>query len=221
MRTIAGNLRGTVLQGRVAETQFQALDVIRRIDALRRVQHFTDFRPQLVEQIGNQRQAHGIGHGFTAGQLAHVGKRRVRTVEAAQLHVFPALDFIGENRPDLVPLGTSHGELIFDDPLIELLGHDRPGVFHADHAVDVCTVGVGGRRGDAVNHGAGEADIGFDPAGQIGVGFTGEGQHGGLRQLAVVRQVIAAHHGEGLDALGLASLQGLYDQAENGLGRGR
>ena len=80
-------------------------------------------------------------------------------------------------------------------------------------------VGVGRRGRNAVDHGAGEANLGFNPGCEVRIDLLGESQHGGTGQLAVVGQVVTAENGKRWDASRLTVTQGVDDQAENGFGQ--
>ncbi len=82
-------------------------------------------------------------------------------------------------------------------------------------------MGGTGHRGDAIDHGVGEADMPGDPVVQVGVAQGGEGQQCLAGYRAVVRQVIAGHQGEGRDAAGAALGQGRAEEAEDSLWRVR
>jgi hypothetical protein len=93
---VRGDLRGAVLERWVAEALLELFDVVGRIDALRRLQDcaVSSHSASRMSVISGNCIASAT---VSASELAKIGKRRVRPVQAAQLHVFPALDLVGEH----------------------------------------------------------------------------------------------------------------------------
>ena len=150
-------------------------------------------------------------------QKAQVGEGQVAAVEQLDLHFFIGRDVVGELHADLFPGRAAGDELVFHHPLQKRLAHHRPGIVDAVALEQLLTVGGAGHRGDAVDHGIGEADVAVDPAGQVVVLQVGEGQQGLAGDVAVVREVVAGHHGEGAAAGLAAAAQGFAEEAEHAL----
>ena len=150
-----------------------------------------------------------------AAQEAQVGERQVAAVEQADLHLLVGRDVVGELHADLFPGRAPSAEMIFQHPLHEGFADHRPGVFHAVPLGQLAAVGGAGHRGDAVDHGVGKADVRRDPARQPRVEPFGEGQQRLARHLAVVREVVAGHHGERRHACVAAPPQSLAEKAED------
>lgn len=89
----------------------------------------------------------------------------MRAVEQAEFHELVGRDVGNELGADVLPGGAAAGEAVLDYPLGEGFGEDGPGIIDADGVAEPGGVGRGGDGGDAVDHGAGEADFPLDPAG--------------------------------------------------------
>ena len=111
--------------------------------------------------------------------------------------------------------------MILDDPLAEALGLDRGQILAPGErgGFGARRLGRGGR--DAVNHGRGEGDLGGDPVRERRIKAAGEVDHRAAQQHAVVRQVVAAEHGEGRQTRRAAPVQRLGQQAKHALRRVR
>ena len=109
--------------------------------------------------------------------------------------------------------GRSTGwELVFQNPLREWLGHDRPRVDDAV-AAQLVPVVSGRRRDHAVDHRRGERDVAIDPRGEGRVAALGELAHGPSGGRSVRRQVVAGCDGEGRGAGGAAADESLEEEA--------
>ncbi|SVJ64414.1 Uncharacterised protein [Klebsiella pneumoniae] len=162
-----------------------------------------------------QRVAEGLVDEAVAAQEAQVGERQVAAVEQADLHLLVGRDVVGELHADLFPGRAPSAETIFQHPLHEGFADHRPGVFHVVPLGQLAAVGGAGHRGDAVDHGVGKADVRRDPARQPRVEPFGEGQQRLARHLAVMREVVAGHHGERRHACVAAPPQSLAEKAED------
>ena len=108
-------------------------------------------------------------------------------VEDAQLHHLVGGDVGDELGADLLEGGAAGGEVVLDHPLDEVLAEHRPGVVDAEVVAGDRALAVGGRRGDAVDHGVREGDVVADPVGEGGVLGRGETGDGVAADVAVVR----------------------------------
>ena len=107
------------------------------VAALRRDRH------RLVD-VHDTREGHQIRHA------------RVRRIEHAQLVELPVVHVVGEEHADVLEARTPVGEPVFDHPLPERLGDDRPAVVDADLVAEPRPIVVRGLRRDAVDHRVGE-----------------------------------------------------------------
>ncbi len=141
------------------------------------------------------------------------------TIETAQFHVLPGLDFVGEHGATHRPVGAAHGEIVFDHPLHKVLGHHRPGVLEANLRGDAGSVSIGGGGRDAIHHGAWERHLVVDPVAQFSIDGVRKSHHCRFGALAVAGQVVTTEDGKGRNTRRLSVLQGRHDQTENGFGR--
>ncbi len=135
-------------------------------------------------------------------------------VEQAELHELVGSDVGNELGADVLPGGAAAGEAVLDHPLGEGFGEDGPGIVDADRVAEPGGVGRGGDGGDAVDHGAGEADFAFDPAGEGLILHGGEGEHGVAEDGAVVLDVVAGEQGGGGLPGVQAAAEGFDDDAD-------
>ena len=136
-------------------------------------------------------------------------------VEQFDLHFFIGRDVIGELHAHRFPGGAAVAELVLQHPLNKRFTHHRPGIVDAQLVVQLQTVGVAGHGRNAVDHCIGEADVGGDPVVQVRVAQCGEGQQGFTGHVAVMRQVIARHHGKGRGVVGAALGEGGTQHAKH------
>ena len=136
-------------------------------------------------------------------------------VEHTELHVLERLDVGRELRADLVPIRTALDEIVLDHPLAEGLADDTVGIVEAEAGPQQVAAFVGQGRHDAVDHRAGEGDIGLDPGGEIGIDLPGVGFHRLFAGFAVGRQVVERQDGEGVEPGFVAAAQRL-DQSTDG-----
>ena len=117
-------------------------------------------------------------------------------VEHPELHELVGLDVGGDQHVEILEREPVGGEAVLDDPLSERLGHDRPVVDDAVGLGEPAPVGVGRRRGDAVDHAVGEGDRALDPRRQLVAEALGLAEGGGTGDGPVADDVVAAHDGE-------------------------
>ncbi|CAM8566474.1 hypothetical protein ESCOCP322M1_23470 [Escherichia coli] len=137
-------------------------------------------------------------------------------VEHPQFHHFKRHHVLHKLRAYAVPLRTTINEIIFNDPLAERLTGDGARIVNPELAGDIVQGFRRRGRHDAVNHGAREGDVGFNPVRQRGIARFRQPQHGGTRHVAVFPHVIAGHHGKRLQPLFAAQAQRFHDIANGG-----
>ncbi len=216
LAAVHGDLPGAVAEGGVLEALQQGVAI-----GLELVARAVEGRDDLARHhVGDELAEGGVRHGaryrFMPGEIAEIGKGRVRPVEHAQFHQLEGLDIFDQLRAGLFEGWAALGEIVLDHPLDEGFGHQRPGIFGAEPAGDELAVIVGGGGHDAVDHGGGEGDFFSHVAAEFCVtqlGKAGDDAGGGL---AVGREIVAAHHGEGRNAGGAAAGQRLHDEAGGG-----
>ena len=168
------------------------------------------------EEGPEQRVLGGLVHQPVAGQVGEVGHGLVAAVEQPQLHQLVGLHLVDELHPDLLVRRPPGRERVLEHPLRVGLADDRPPVLDPEPLPDLGPVGVGGHRGDAVDHGVGEAHLALDPVAEFRVPQPGEGGEHPPGQVAVALQVVAGHDRERRQAALPAAPQRLGDQAERG-----
>ena len=137
-------------------------------------------------------------------------------VEQPQLHQLIRLNLVHHLHADLLVLRAPGRKGVLEHPLRVGLADHRPLVLDAEPLPDLGPVGVGGDRGDAVDHGVGKAGLVLDPVAEVRVPQPGERGEHPLAQVTVALQVVTRHDRErGLAALPAAP-QCLGDQAERG-----
>ena len=207
-------------QRRVAETGNQQRGVGLEIGAFRHGKR----RRLLLHHQGESRFAigrvgHGIGDGFIAAEIAKIRQEGVAAVEHPQLHHFKRHDVFNKLRADFIPRRAAADEAIFNHPLAERFAGDGARI------VDPKLVGnllqrFRRRRGyDAVNHGAREGGMGFNPCRQQRVARLGQAKHRHFRHVAILADVIAGHHRKGLKPLLTAQAQRFDDITYGGFRR--
>src|SRR5262245_7281684 len=92
-------------------------------------------------------------------QHPNVTKGLMTGIEKPQLHFLIGQHVACHLRPHLFPLGTSLDEMVFDDPLLERLGHNRPSVVDSEFLPDKLAMLVGSCWSDAIDHAVGEKAI--------------------------------------------------------------
>ena len=130
-----------------------------------------------------------------ACEVAQVSHGRVRAVEQPQFHQFKRRDIRHQLRAGRIPARAGAGKAVFDHPLAEGFGGDRNRVREPQRSRRLA-VGLGGRRHDAVHHGRRKGHVALDPPREVLIDPPGEFPHQGAHHHAVVRQVVAAHHGQ-------------------------
>ena len=102
-------------------------------------QHFG--HEQVPRRFDQDRIGDGVGNEVVAGEKSPVGERRVRGVEDSQLGLLVQGDVGDELDARSLPGRSTGWELVFQNPLREWFGDDRPGV---DDAVAAQLVAVSG-----------------------------------------------------------------------------
>ena len=125
-----------------------------------------------------------------------------------------------EEGADAFPRGPcAVDEVILDDPVLVRLAHHRPLVVDASLFLEVADVLRRRRRRDAVNHGARVLDLIFEPLAErfVNLGSVARGVDDAfLGDVAVVREVVAGHDGEGPAAEAVTHRERREDEAEDG-----
>ena len=192
-------------QSRVVETCQQRPAISTDISALRQSQNRRDLLDhQILDQTGQRCIGHGLRHGFIAREIAEISKRRMTAIEQTQLHGFIRQHVFHQLRPKGTPIGTALREVIFDDPLREGFGHDRPSIRDAQSLCDQITIGIGCGRDDAIHHGRGKSHILRHQGQQILAGQLGELGHHALQRMAIGGQIVTGHNRERRKPLPLA-----------------
>ncbi len=163
--------------------------------------------------------AHCGVHVAKPAEPPEVGQRLVAADEQAQLRRLIGGDVGHELPARLVERRTAVGEVVFDHPPEEGFTHDGPRVPQADELGHVLDVLRRRHGGDAIDHRAGERDVLTDPGGEFGVGELCERHHHGAGEVAVARDVVAAHHPERRLPTAGTQTQGRGEEGEHRRGR--
>eukprot|EP01022_Parablepharisma_sp_SALTPOND_P026956 TRINITY_DN652_c1_g5_i1.p1 TRINITY_DN652_c1_g5~~TRINITY_DN652_c1_g5_i1.p1 ORF type:complete len:870 (-),score=339.47 TRINITY_DN652_c1_g5_i1:20-2629(-) len=219
LRAIHGDLLQAVLERRIAEALHQLRPVGRQSRSFQGRFHFLGQHGG--DELFQLRVLHGAVHGLVADQCAQVGQCRVAAIEHAQLGVLVGRGLLDHRHAGVFPAWTRAAETVFQHPLAEALGHHRPGVFHAQapgHMGQVIGAGLGH---DAVDHGIGEGHLRGNPLCQRRLQCGGKSQHHAARGIAIGRQVVARHHGEGRQTRAAAAQQRMHDETDGAARLGR
>eukprot|EP00976_Prorocentrum_cordatum_P093021 1189198-Prorocentrum_minimum.AAC.2 len=189
-----------VLDVHVAEAHDQLQLVLLQVHAGHRRHRHHHLREVRLEEVAHARVLHRHVHVAVAQQVAHARDGGVPAVEHAQLHRLVHRHVVHDQRAHVLPLGAAvvH-ELVLDHPLHEVLRHDGPEVDDAVLLLELPLLHLGGNGRDTVHHGHGEGHVLLDPLAQLGVHQVCELESEPLGDVAVLGDVVAAEHGEGLD----------------------
>ena len=149
-------------------------------------------REEPLEVATHCRDRHRLVDVHDALESHQIGHARVRRVQHPQLVELPVVHVVGEENADVLEARTPVGELVFDHPLPERLGDDRPAVVDADLVAKPRAIVVRGLRSDAVDHRVGERACRLDEAGELGTPRLADRRHRPTRHPAVAGQVVAA-----------------------------
>ena len=137
-------------------------------------------------------------------------------VEQPQLHMLVGLHIVDDLDAGVFVGRTSGGEIVFEHPLEEGLGDDRPGIGDSRVGQQVGPVTIGRGRGDAVDHRIRESHCLTDPLGEFGIDEAGEGREHLRRHFTVLGDVVTRLHGERSDSGFTPGPQGRDDVSEDG-----
>ena len=146
-------------------------------------------------------------------EIAEIGQCGVAGVEQPQLHVFERGHVGDELHTGGSKIRAPRGKAIFDDPLRERLGDDRPCVGHAERGCNGRTIGVGGFGNDPVDHRRRKGDLVLDPVSEFARPQSGELRHNALHGMTVGGEVVAGENGEGRGPRIAPSRQCRHDEA--------
>ena len=194
-RAVGGDLGEGVADVGVAVALQQGLPVGRQLGCGQR-----DVRAGLVPPLLDPGQAAGVvdrvRHRLVPEDRRRVGQQGVGAVEERELAALERRDVVDDAGAGRVPGRTAARELALDHPFAERLGGDRGFVDRAGGGQHGGLVFLRRGRGDAVDHGGAERDVGCDPADEARIHLGGELGDDGGQHLAVVGEVVAGDDGE-------------------------
>jgi hypothetical protein len=201
-------------------TAVDELEIVLQHDARHRGHGRDDLLPlELGKERPHELVLHRLVNEMDVHEPGRIGDCRVAAVEDANLHQLKGRDVGDELDADLLQCRPPLREIVLEHPLPELLAEDRPAILHPELVARDGPFAIGRGRRDAVDHGIGKGHVLVDPVGEARVRKPRQANHGIGRDVAVVGDIVAAHDGEGRDAVRLPQLQSGHDQAEHGLRR--
>ena len=155
---------------RVREALQQAVDVGVEVHAFNWMKRGLGFAIEVgLDERKNVGVGHTVVHEFDLEEVSRESENRVTGVEQLQLHVFERTNIFGDDDVEGLPRRAFACVVIFDNPLDEWLAHHWPVVADADGVSKPLTIGWRGGGRDSIDHRVGEAHVGFDPCGELGV----------------------------------------------------
>ncbi len=184
----------------------------------RHARHGFDMRGDVVAgDLGKERSHFWVGHTacnrVEGEHLTRAADHLMAAIEDADLHSFVIMHVRGEGRPDLVPIGASGAEVIFDDPLTEAFMRHGYSVLDAKLSHKGMFVRTSGRH-DAIDHGIGEAAGCIDPICQLRIREPREGDNRLPQDCTIALKIVTAHSGERASTVIAADAEGGHDGAE-------
>ena len=219
--TTTADTRQLVLDGGVGEALDERLAVVVDVEVCvgdlgQSVLHLA--LHHLPDELGEQRVLHHLVHVLVACELAAVRDHRMAAVQQTELVLLELLDVLHvlhDLHADLLEGWPAVAEVVFDHPLHERLGDDRPRVFDAKLLCERDLVGRGSLGGDTVNHSVGEVTVGVDPVRELVVlAQTGERKQHVAGDRTVALHVVARHDGKRLQTLLEAALHRVVEETE-------
>ena len=162
---------------------------------------------------------HCLVHIMNVEQARRIGDGGVAAIENADLHMLVGRHVGHELHTDLFQRRAPGGKIVFEHPLLEAFAEHRPGVVDAELVGQQGLLAFRGGRGDAVHHAIGEGDRGLDPLGQFRVDQRGQTGDRIFGDVAIARNIVAAHYREGDNASLSTFDQTRQDQTERGFRR--
>ena len=112
------------------------------------------------------------------------------SVQHPELHQFKRPDIRYNLDTDILEIRPAGGKLVFDDPLGERFGDDRPGIIDSVCLGERASVFIRGRGNDPVDHGGGKSDFSINKVSQQRVAHPREmGNHAG-RRFSICRKIV-------------------------------
>ena len=200
LAAVHGDLPGAVFERRITEAVDEAVGIGLEIDAGNGQRRSLFVKHQLASGAAENVILHAVADVRMTCQIAKPGEKRVAAVEHPQLHLLPGQHVVGHLHAGCLPGRSSGDEVVFDHPLNEGFAADGAGIVDPQHGGDFRQRLGGGRRNNAIHHGAREADIIGDPVRQRRAAFFRHTEDGIFHHVAVVGNVIAGEHGKGRQA---------------------
>ena len=173
---------------------------------------------ELGEESPNQRVLHGFMHEVDVHQRGRISDCGMSAVQDPELHQLVWRDIGHESHAHVFERRTPERKLVFQHPLLEALTENRPAVLDAVVLPGHVDLALARGRRDTVHHRIREGHVVMDPVGEVRIGQTCKTADRRFGDLAIARDVVAAHHREGRNVSLPARPQPGDDQAENGLG---
>lgn len=117
-----------------------------------------------------------VDHGVTSGlvylavavNVGKVGESRVRSVQKSKFHQLVWNHILDEKCARRTPVRPTSVEVVFNDPLQEILSDNRPLINEATKVVlKLIDIGLSRGRSDSIDHGVGEAHVSFNPVSEV------------------------------------------------------
>ncbi len=224
LAAVHGYLGRAMPQHRVGEAVHQVVFVSSQVEIQRDVQRRRDVDVHEGAGIaGKLGGAHRLSDELETGQRTEVGQSRVAAVQQPQLHFLIRGHVAHEGCPRPLPCRPRPGKGVLDDPLGKRLGHHHGLVLEAQQVQGEVAVLRGGGRHDTVHHRAREGNVlshpGTQPLSLRRIEEIAEIGHQLAQSGPVVREVVAAQHGQRRAGPLAPSLEAPHQLADHCAGR--
>lgn len=211
-----------VLESRVGETAEEGVAVVVDADTGDLGKKRLDL---LLHHVDNELTVHGVANDLVdvveASELTGIAHGRVGSVKQTELNHLVLLDLVdvGNNLDTGLLKGRAAvNKLVLEDPLVEGLSDNWPGILNTELLGKADLVLLIGAGGDTVDHGVGERAVAGNPLGNLWVEVTGKGDKHVTADVTVLLHVIARKNGERSKAGGMAASHGGIEVAKDGAG---
>ncbi len=137
---------------------------------------------------------HALIDKLISSQAAVIGEKRMAAIQHTKFHFFIGKHVRDEHRPCFIPVRTTGNEIIFDNPLTEILAYDAAGIGKTDLVFNHVKLLWRHCRHDAIDHGARKGDMLRYPGRQLRIEIIGKRNDRRFGQMTVFRNVIARQY---------------------------
>lgn len=211
-----------VHDGGVGETFHEGLAVLIDVDTgnLRqgRFDLFLHHLPDELVEIRVFQDLVDVAEACHLTRVSNGGVTAVQKTELVLLELFDRVHVLDHLDADLLEGRTAVGELIFNDPLHERFGDDRPRVLNTHGVRERLLIGGRRLRSNTVDHSVRESTFISNPLSDFGVAEPGERLEHVTGDGTILLHVIAGHDGEGHETLLVTAGEGSVEETEGSTG---